>query len=263
MPALFLPTKRNLSNTVITMILILEIIAIICIVYGVQIMLIGSGTWFFAVWFVLGIVFLGIAVALGLGWIETWPRIVRWALGGVGCTALALCIVTQGLAISCFGSQGEDDLDCIIVLGAQIRENSPSVVLRYRLDKAIEYLEENPKTHCIVSGGQGANEPRPEAQVMAEYLINRGIDSNRISIEDKSLNTVENILNSKAFIDVEHDRVGIVTNDFHIFRGTAIARKQGFAHVCSIAAPSNAWAIPNNLLRETFGISKDFLQSNL
>ena len=58
-------------------------------------------------------------------------------------------------------------------------------------------------------------------------------------------------------------RVGIVTNNFHVFRSVAIARKQGLADVCGIAAPSTAFYLPNNLFREVFGITKDALWGNL
>ena len=43
----------------------------------------------------------------------------------------------------------------MIVLGAQVHADKPSVVLKYRLDEAILYLNENPETVCIVAGGQG------------------------------------------------------------------------------------------------------------
>ena len=70
----------------------------------------------------------------------------------------------------CIGSkmntEGKPGLDYIIVLGAQIYERGPSAVLRFRLDKAVEYLNENPQTKCIVSGGKGSNEPCSEAEGM-------------------------------------------------------------------------------------------------
>ena len=46
---------------------------------------------------------------------------------------------------------------------------------QYRLDTAIGYLKENPETICIVSGGQGYNEPMTEAEGMARYLEQNGI----------------------------------------------------------------------------------------
>lgn len=67
------------------------------------------------------------------------------------------------------------NLDYIIVLGAQVKESGPSVVLRYRLDRAVSYLKENDNTLVIVSGGQGANEKATEASVMKEYLVNNAM----------------------------------------------------------------------------------------
>ncbi|MBR0405772.1 MAG: YdcF family protein [Eggerthellaceae bacterium] len=246
-----------------SVVLVLAIAGIACLAYGISIMMLWSGTSFFAVWLALGVLLLGNAWAFHAGWWEMAPLVLRRAAAGIACAALAICVITQGLAISCFGSQGPDDLDYVVVLGAQVRNDGPSVVLQYRLDTAANYLQANPQTKCIVSGGKVFNDPEPEAQVMARYLIERGIDSARITIEDKSTNTVENIQNSMAFIDPDTDQVGIVTNNFHVFRGTAIARKQGIAHAYGIAAPSNWWYLPNNLLYETFGISKDFLKGNL
>lgn len=245
------------------MTIVLTIVGLACLAYGLSIMMVWSGTSFFAVWLALGALLLGGAWAVHAGWWEAIPLALRRAVTGIACAALVICAITQGLAISCFGAQSGDDLDYIIVLGAQVRDDGPSAVLQQRLDTAADYLQANPRTRCIVSGGRGPNEPEPEAQVMARYLTERGIDPNRITIEDESPNTVGNIRNSMTFINPDTDRIGIVTNNFHVFRGAAIARKQGIIHVCGIAAPSNPWYLPNNLLRETFGISKDFLKGNL
>ena len=242
---------------------VLAIAGIACIAYGISVMMVWSGTGFFAVWLALGAALLGGAWAVHAGWWEAAPLALRRAATGIACAALLTCALTQGLAISCFGASAPEDLDCIIVLGAQVREDGPSAVLQYRLDAARDYLQANPATRCIVSGGKGPNEPEPEAQVMARYLIEGGVEASRITTEDESLNTIGNIRNSMALVNPEADCIGIVTNNFHVFRGTAIARKQGIAHVYGIAAPSNSWYLPNNLLRETFGISKDFLKGNL
>jgi uncharacterized SAM-binding protein YcdF (DUF218 family) len=55
----------------------------------------------------------------------------------------------------------------------------------------------------------------------------------------------------------------LVTNNFHVTRGLALARKQGLTNVCAIAAPSDPLYLPNNMLREFFGLTKDFLLGNL
>ena len=116
-------------------------------------------------------------------------------------------------------------------------KDGPSPVLKYRLDKAVEYLNENPDTVCIVSGGQGSNEPWTEAEGMAQYLQEKGIDTARILTEDQSQTTEQNITNSKMLMK-EGASVGIVTNNFHVFRALQIAKKYGLSDVCGIAADS-------------------------
>ena len=140
-------------------------------------------------------------------------------------------------------------LDYIVVLGAQMRQNGPSIVLQYRLDEAIKYLNDNPDTICIVSGGQGYNEPCTEAQGMAEYLEKKGVPKVRILMETESTTTAQNISNSMQYIR-EGATVGIGTNNFHMFRALQIAKKQGLTQVCGIAAKSKPLYLPNNMLRE-------------
>ena len=248
------------------MTIVLVIVAIACVLYGFAILAVQSGTPFFAVWFVLGAIAAVGAIVCATGVWSTWPVAVRATIGALCCLALATVAVTWGLALSCFnGTDGteEGDLDCIIVLGAQVRPDGPSVVLRNRLDTALDYLEKHPTTHCIVSGGQGPNEPEPEAHGMARYLEERGIPANRITIENESLNTIATIENSKELLDASAARVGIVTNNFHLYRALGIAKKQGIPGAVGIAAPSMPAYLLNNLLRETFGICKDTLLGNM
>ncbi|MBO4365546.1 MAG: YdcF family protein, partial [Eggerthellaceae bacterium] len=235
--------------------LVLGILGVLCIAYGVSIMMIWSGTWFFGVWYALGVVLLVFAWVLHVGVWDAAPLVIRRIVQGFVCACAVVLLVTQACSLSGFNQHGEDDLDYIIVLGAQVRETGPSAVLLYRLDTAYEYLCENPETICIVSGGQGPNEPLPEAHVMAAYLQDWGISEERIIVEDESLNTNQNILNSMEAFEETTAHVGVVTNDFHVFRGVHIARKQGIDHACGIAAPSKIWYLPNNLLRESFGIT--------
>ena len=52
-------------------------------------------------------------------------------------------------------------------------------------------------------------------------------------------------------------------NNFHIFRATHLAESAGYAEVYGLAARSHIGYLPNNMLREFFGIMKDFLVGNL
>ena len=244
------------------------VLGLIFIIYGVVIRMAGSGTGFFMVWFGAGAVCMMHAViSKTLGW-QYVPKGLRIVSFAVSAALILLFVVVEGLILSGFRQHGERGLDYIIILGAQIYESGPSIVLKYRLDTVAEYLTDNPQTICIVTGGQGYNEPWSEAQGMCEYLVKQGISDERIILEERARNTTQNIIYSLVLlddrgIDLREKNVGIVTNDFHVFRGLSIAKKQGMTRVCGIAAGSRPLYLPNNMLREFFGVCKDRLLGNL
>ena len=122
------------------------------------------------------------------------------------------------------------DYDSIIVLGAQVQPNGdPSVQLDWRLDKAVEMYLVSP-CPVIVCGAQGADEPRPEAEVMRDLLIADGIPEQDVYVDPTSMDTYENIRNAKAIIeDLGLSKPLIITSDYHLPRAMAIAEMEGFA----------------------------------
>lgn len=231
------------------------LLAILSVIYAVMVHATGSGTAFFLIWIGIGIVVFLFGISV---YMEVWKKVphpVKIFAGMIVCIGLLVFCIVEGCVISQMHADGRGGLDYIIVLGAQVRKDGPSPVLKYRLDKAVEYLNENPDTVCIVSGGQGSNEPWSEAEGMARYLQEKGIDTARILPEDKSQTTEQNITNSKKLMK-EGASVGIVTNNFHVFRALQIAKKYGLSDVCGIAADSTPKYLPNNMLREFFAEMK-------
>ena len=232
--------------------------------YGLSVMLVWSGSSFFAVWYAIGVALAGAGLAMRMGAWQQLPHALRLAAGVVAGAALAVTLAVAALILTTASEPTPAALDEVIVLGAQVRaDGSPSTVLRYRLDTAVDYLRDNPTTRVVVSGGKGPNELCTEAEAMARYLESKGVDASRIVPEDASTTTVENLRYSKALLGSADDEVGIVTNDFHVLRATRIAARQGYAHAHGIAAPSDAWYVPNNVLREVMGVVKDALLGNM
>lgn len=240
------------------------VLMVICLIYSVSIFMVGSGTFSFAIW-LAGTVFFAAAFFLACN--------DRWANVPVMLRRLCCCLITAGVIvfavfmaamISHFGDKGAKDLDYIVVLGAQMRQNGPSIIFRYRLDAAYKYLLDNPETICIVSGGQGRNEPVTEGEGGKEYLLAKGIDPDRVMAETEAMDTAENIGYSLDMIrqnESETDRtktIGIVTNNFHVFRGIHLAKGLTEYEVYGVAAYTVPWYLPNNMVRECFGIMKDF-----
>ncbi len=138
------------------------------------------------------------------------------------------------------------------MLGAQIRGTAITNSLERRLIKALEYLDENPETRVIVSGGQGNGESISEAEAMASYLEEHGIAPERIWQENHSTSTEENLHFSQKLISDITAPVGIVTNNFHMYRALRTARKLGFTQTDGIPATSNPVLFLNYMVREFF-----------
>ena len=228
------------------------ILAVIFFLYGVTIKVLApGGTGFFMVWILMAAIVTVAGVFFQKGIFKRIPMPVKTV--GIAVCVVIFCsfLLIEGLVIRQMSMSGRDGLDYVIVLGAQVHKDRPSVVLKYRLDRAAEYLRDNPETICIVSGGQGSNEPYAEAYGMQQYLLQQGIDADRILIEDQSKTTAENMRFSKKKIP-ESASVGIITNDFHMFRALQIAKDEGYKNgkICGITAGSTRFFLPNNMLRE-------------
>jgi len=153
------------------------------------------------------------------------------------CLAIGLVafIVLQILIISGAHTQ-EANVDAIIVLGAGLRGDEPSVILQTRLNAAIEYARAREDVPIIVSGGLGAGRNITEAQAMFNYLTARGVDENIVWMEGASTNTYENLTFSRELmeergLDTEDITVAVVSNEFHLFRARMIADNAGLEAV--------------------------------
>ncbi len=152
----------------------------------------------------------------------------------------------------------------MIVLGCQVREDGPSVLLRDRLDEALAYWEDHEDTLIVVSGGQGSNEPTTEARAMADYLEERGVEGDQILLEDRSHNTAQNLRYSRALLEEEGEDLSggviVVSNGFHLTRARMLAQRAGFDQVSTLAAPTSH--LPSRLqmyIREPLALVKSFL----
>lgn len=238
--------------------------ALICLIYCAGVVLTkAAGTKFFLIWLVIAAGFGAAGYGIQHRIFGLIPFPVRAAaLAFLAAGAVFFCFV-EGMVLSRFFSDTDERLPYIVVLGAQMKENGPSVALKKRLDRAYEYLADNPDTVCIVSGGQGSNEPMSEAQGMKEYLLQRGIGAERIIMEDASTNTQQNLAFSKRLMTEEPAGVGIVTSNFHVYRSLQLAKKQGYREPVGLSAASGLYFLPNNMLREFFGVMKDWLFGNM
>lgn len=145
----------------------------------------------------------------------------------------------------------------VIVLGCQTDGYEPSPMLLSRLQKAKEYLDENPEAVAIVSGGMGGNEGVSEAESMRAWLERNGIGPERILKEEASSSTEENLRFSAQLMSRKQlgTQAVIVTDWWHELRAARWARENGLS-VC--AEPCATWAplLPVFFARELCSVAR-------
>lgn len=170
------------------------------------------------------------------------------------------------VAIISYPKYNEKKADYIIVLGAGLSNRiTPSIILEDRLDAAIKYIEKNDTTYIVLSGGQGDDEDLPESNAMSKYLQDRGVNKDRIITEDKSRDTNQNLKFSKKKIEehshksIDEINVNIITTDFHAFRSSILAKKNGYKNFENYSSPTLWYMIPVTYTREAFAVIKSVI----
>jgi uncharacterized SAM-binding protein YcdF (DUF218 family) len=124
-------------------------------------------------------------------------------------------------------------LDALVVLGCRVRAGHPSRTLESRLELALELSQgalgqaDSPPAPIVLSGGRLWDGVR-EADVMAEWLIARGVARQVLVLEGDSLTTGQNARRVASLLSVRGwRRVGLVTSDFHMRRAVRLFRREG------------------------------------
>lgn len=216
---------------------------------GVVVLLLGG-----AIFFVLGVLWRQIHAVLR-------HLILAVLCLGLG-AALALSIL---MARQAYFTAPPDGAELpVIVLGGKVNGDRPSLMLSRRLGAAAEYLKLHPKAVCVVSGGQGADEEYPEAQVMAAYLMELGIEGERIFEESASTNTQENLAFSQVILREQlgsAEEAAVATDGFHQLRAALYASYVGMdAYALPASTP---WGLaPAYWVREWMGLPVAWLKGN-
>ncbi len=157
--------------------------------------------------------------------------------------------------------------DYIVVHGAGLMGDRPTPLLAGRLDRALDLWERQGRVaKIIVSGGQGPDEVVSEAAAMHRYLAEKGVPEDALIDENRSTNTMENLMFSKALME-EHSgkpaegatwRCAVVTSDFHVFRCAEYARKLGIP-ADGVGSVTRGWYQPAAFTREFLAITKAHL----
>ncbi len=198
--------------------------------------------------------------ALSYLWIRLWGKALILGAALLSTAVAVMFVIASALMIQAATAPAPPQAT-VIVLGAQIRGNQPSSMLRDRLNAAIRYLAQHPEAVAIVCGGQGPDEQYTEASVMRQYMVDMGVDPARIYVEDRSANTRENIQNAAAIIRQHQltQQVVIATQEFHQYRAQLLAREMGFTQVGPLTCSTPSDLLLCYWVREFAAISRYWL----
>lgn len=174
---------------------------------------------------------------------------------------IAACVTLVPILRGPIDKNGQSDY--VIVLGAGVKGTEPSRILQDRINRAYAYLVAHPEAICIASGGKGSGENISEAQCIYDHLTEMGIDGSRIWLEDKATSTIENFRYSIALI---RERTGavpqsvtVLSNEFHLYRASRMAKDCGLEANFVAAATSNTLIRISYTAREIFALWKYLL----
>jgi SanA protein len=146
--------------------------------------------------------------------------------------------------------------DCILILGAGVWSGGrPSYMLEDRLLQGIDLYENGASDRLLMSGDHSRKE-YDEVNVMKQFAIDRGINSEHIFMDHAGFSTYESLYRAR---DVFHaDRIIIVTQKYHLYRALYIAEKLGLEAYGVASDPRQYVGQEIRNLREILARVKDF-----
>ena len=180
------------------------------------------------------------------------------SLNSVLCYFYCITVATLYANIMAGRHKPSLDKDFVIILGCKVKnDGSLTPILKGRVDKALEFAKEQKEKNgkdmiFVASGGKGEDESISEAEAMKKYLLNNSINEKNIIVEDKSINTFQNMKFSKEKIDRinEDGKIIFSTTNYHVFRSGVIANNEGID--CEGMGSKTKWYFYTNALIREF-----------
>lgn len=151
--------------------------------------------------------------------------------------------------------------DCILVLGCGIEdEETPSPMLKDRLDVGIELYKQGVAPKILLSGDNGT-EHHNEIHVMLKYAKEAGIPDKDIFCDHAGFSTYDSMYRAGSIFDAE--RVIVVTQTYHQYRALYIGDKLGL-DVMGVASDQETYFGQSfRESREILARIKDFFKAML
>ena len=153
----------------------------------------------------------------------------------------------------------ETDALCLVALGFQLNpDGTMREELIERLKVVLASSQKYPNALIVCTGGGTAadNPDATEAGMMAKWLIDNGVDADRVIVEDHSLTTAQNAIYTFDILEKQYPRVkqlAILSSDYHIATGALLFDAEAILRDSDVRVASNAaWKAPKGTLSAMF-----------
>ena len=174
----------------------------------------------------LGLLFPAAVGRLFTGKLRPFAIAFSAVLGTAVVCILAVCLLIGAAANN---APTEDEDVTVVVLGCQVKGSRSGIMLRQRIETAYEYLDAHPEALCVATGGKGSGENISEGECIRRELVELGIANDRIFVEDRSVNTAENMAFSAEIIAENglSPTILVASDNFHQLRASIFASRVG------------------------------------
>lgn len=150
-----------------------------------------------------------------------------------------------------------DNADCILILGAGVRNGKPTPMLRDRLLTGIELYEKGAAKKIIMSGDHGSSD-YDEVNTMRLFAVEKGVPEEDIFMDHAGFSTYDSVYRAKKVF--EADNIIIVSQRYHLYRALYVSEKLG-VKACGVSANLNKYGGQlKREIREILARDKDFFK---
>lgn len=150
------------------------------------------------------------------------------ALGALGLSVLMAInnrvVLSTSERIISVEEAAELDADCILVLGAGVNGEQPSLMLADRLERGLQLYFAGASEKLLMSGDHGRVD-YDEVNVMKEQAVLAGAESSDVFMDHAGFSTYESLYRARDVFLAK--RVIIVTQPYHLPRALYIAEELG------------------------------------
>ncbi len=178
---------------------------------------------------------------------------------GIAAVSLSVYMVkaTEKSVFTADTFKNDEKADCILILGAGVKDDKPKPMLRDRLLTGIELYKSGAAEKIIMSGDHGRAD-YDEVNVMRAFALEQGVSAEDIFLDHAGFSTYDSVYRAKNIFGAEN--IIIVSQKYHLYRALYIAKKLD-VKAAGVSANLNTYGGQlKRDIREIIARDKDFFK---